>query len=76
LRPLIRVTPKNSSLLPSRRVARGGDLSPLHPKILQFARVFEKKHLKSPLPPKIFLYNKFENLPLRKISGYAAVTIL
>jgi len=43
-----------------RCVARGGwgDLSPFHPKILQFARVFEKK---PETPSKIFRYKKFAN---------------
>jgi len=39
-----------------------GDLSPeFHPKILQFARVFEKKP-ENP-PPQIFPYKKFQNPP-------------
>jgi len=45
----------------NRRVARGGIGGfvplPFHPKILQFARVFEK-NTENP-PPKIFPFNKF-----------------
>jgi len=48
------------------RVARGGDWGisppPFHPKILQFARVFEKK-TENPPPPLKFFHTKNLKIP-------------